>query len=131
MTEVPYGSAVGNLMYAMVRTRPNIAQVVGVASRYMSNLRKEHWGAIKWILKYLKGSSDMALCYDGTDVHLHGYVDFNFAGDVDSQRSTTDYVHFAGDVNNRRSTTDYLLHHEARHCSSSGLRINIIWGWIY
>ena len=26
----------------------------------------------------------MALCYDGTNVHLHGYVDFDFADDVNS-----------------------------------------------
>jgi len=32
-----------------------------------------------------------ALCYGGTDVRLRGYVDFDFAGDVDS-RSTTGYV---------------------------------------
>jgi len=34
----------------------------------------------------------MTLCYDGTEVRLYGYVDSNFAGDVDSQRSTTGYV---------------------------------------
>jgi len=47
---------VGSLMYAMVCTRPNIAQVVGVVNRYMSNPGKEHWRAVKWILRYLKGS---------------------------------------------------------------------------
>ncbi|KAH9310392.1 hypothetical protein KI387_025427, partial [Taxus chinensis] len=34
---VPYDSAVGSLMYAMVCTRPDIAQVVGVVSRFMAN----------------------------------------------------------------------------------------------
>ena len=34
----------------------------------------------------------MALCYDSTDVHLHGYVDSDFAGDIDSQNGTTGYV---------------------------------------
>jgi len=38
----------------------------------------------------------MALCYDGTDVRLHRYVSFDFAGDVDSWRSTTDYVFTLG-----------------------------------
>jgi len=37
MSEVPYASAVGSLMYAMVCTGPNIAQAMGVVSRYMSN----------------------------------------------------------------------------------------------
>ena len=35
MSRVPYASAVGNLMYVMVCTRPNIAHAVGVLSRFM------------------------------------------------------------------------------------------------
>ena len=37
MSKVPYASAVGSLMYAMVCTRPDIAHAVGVVSRYMKN----------------------------------------------------------------------------------------------
>ena len=37
MALVPYASAVGSLMYAMVCTRPDIAHAVGVVSRYMAN----------------------------------------------------------------------------------------------
>eukprot|EP00253_Pinus_taeda_P003687 PITA_03687 len=51
MSKVPYASAVGCLMYAMVYTRPDIAHAVGVVSRYMNNLGKEHWMAVKWILR--------------------------------------------------------------------------------
>jgi len=92
MSDVPYASAVDNLMYAIVCTRPDIAQVMGVISRYMGNPEKEYWRAVKWILRYLKGSSDITLCYDGTDVCLHRYVDTDFAGDVDSRKSTTGYI---------------------------------------
>ena len=46
MAKVPYASTVGNLMYAMVCIRPDIAHAVGVVSRYMSNPGKEHWKAI-------------------------------------------------------------------------------------
>jgi hypothetical protein len=42
MSYVPYASAVGTLMYAIICTRPDIAHVVGVLSRYMSKLGKEH-----------------------------------------------------------------------------------------
>ena len=38
----------------------------------------------------------MALCYDGTDIQLLVYVDSDFAGDVDSRRSTTCYVFTLG-----------------------------------
>ena len=62
----------------------------------MSNLRKEHWIAVEWILRYLKESLDMTLCYGGTDIQLLGCVDSDFAGDVDSQRSTNGYVFTLG-----------------------------------
>ena len=42
MALVPYASAVGSLMYAMVCTRPDIAHAVGVVSRYMENPVKEN-----------------------------------------------------------------------------------------
>jgi len=38
----------------------------------------------------------MPLCYDGTNVRLHGYVDYDFVGDVDSRKSTTGYVFTLG-----------------------------------
>ena len=48
---VPYTSAVGSLMYAMICTRLDIAYAVGVVSRYMSSAGWEHWQAVKWILR--------------------------------------------------------------------------------
>ena len=56
MSKVPYASAVGSLMYAMVWPRPDIAHAVGFVSRFMENPGEEHWQAVKWILRYLKGS---------------------------------------------------------------------------
>ncbi|MCO5546843.1 hypothetical protein L7F22_000280 [Adiantum nelumboides] len=47
MTKVPYSSAVGSLMYAMAATRPDLAFAVGVVSRFMANLGKKHWEAMK------------------------------------------------------------------------------------
>ena len=35
MTRVPYASAVGSLIYAMVCTRPDLSQAVSMISRYM------------------------------------------------------------------------------------------------
>ena len=58
MSKVPYPSAFGSLMYAMVCARPNIAHAVGVVSRYMNNPRKEHWMVVKWILRYLRGTTN-------------------------------------------------------------------------
>ena len=40
MAKVPYSSAVGSLMYAMVCTRPDIAHALGVVSRFLENVSK-------------------------------------------------------------------------------------------
>ena len=44
MAKVSYASAIRNLMYAMICTRPDTAHAVGVVSRYISNPWKQHWG---------------------------------------------------------------------------------------
>ncbi|KAH9766027.1 Integrase catalytic domain-containing protein [Citrus sinensis] len=97
MSRVPYASAVGSLMFAMICTRPDIAQAVGAVSRYMANPGGEHWIAVKRILRYIRGTSDVALCYGGSEFTVKGYVDSDFAGDLDKRKSTTGYVFtFAG-----------------------------------
>ena len=45
MSKMPYTSAIGTLMYAMVCTRPDIAHAMGVVSRFMSRPGKQHWKA--------------------------------------------------------------------------------------
>ena len=62
---MPQLSAIDSLMYAMMCTRPDIAHAVGVVSRFMSKPGKQHWEAVKWILRYLKGSLDTCLCFTG------------------------------------------------------------------
>ena len=96
MSKVPYASAVGSLMYAMVCTRPDIAHVVGVVSRYMSHLGIEHWNVVKWILRYLRGTSSKCLHFGGSTIDLQGYVDSNLVGDIDTRQSTTGYVFTIG-----------------------------------
>jgi ATP-binding cassette subfamily B (MDR/TAP) protein 1 len=68
MSRVPYASTVGSLMFAMICTRPDIAQAVRAVSRYMANLGREHWNTIKRILRYIKGISDAALCNEGSEL---------------------------------------------------------------
>ena len=77
MRKVPYASAVGSLMYAMVCTRPDIAFVVGAVSRYMSNPGREHWAVVKWILRYLKGTSKVYLSWT---VCVRGIYRFGHVG---------------------------------------------------
>ena len=96
MSKVPYSSRVGSLMYAMVCTRPDIAHAVGVVRRYVKNLGKENWMVVKWILKYLRGTTTHELCFGGSNIVLQGNVDSNMASDKDSRRSITRYVFYCG-----------------------------------
>ncbi|CAL5435892.1 unnamed protein product [Camellia sinensis] len=97
MEAIPYSSAVGSLMYAMVSTRPDIAHAVGVVSRFLSNPEKEHWEAVKWILRYLKGTTKVCLCFRDAKPVLEGYTDSDMAGDLDGRKSTSGLLFtFAG-----------------------------------
>ena len=88
MGKVPYSSAVGSLMYAMMCTRPDICFAIGMVSCYQSNPGHGHWKAVKMILRYLKGTAGLALCYQGNTLKLEGYTDADWAGDLDERRST-------------------------------------------
>nr|KYP76617.1 Retrovirus-related Pol polyprotein from transposon TNT 1-94 [Cajanus cajan] len=83
-------------MYAMVCTRPDIAHVVGVVSRFMSNPGRKHWEAVKWLLRYLKGTSKIALCFSKNDVILEGYFDANLRGCSNTRKSTIGFVFTVG-----------------------------------
>jgi len=94
MAEVPYASVVGCLMYAMVCTRPDLAHVVSQVSKYMSKSGRQHWEAVKWIFRYLRCTvrHDIVFGNQQGDHLIVGYVDSNYAGDLDNRRSTTGYV---------------------------------------
>ena len=92
MERVPYSSAVGSLMYAMVCTRPDIAHAVGVVSRFLSNPGRAHWDAVKWIMRYLCGTSRLKLSFGSGKPVLVGYTDADMAGDVDARKSTSGYL---------------------------------------
>ena len=65
MKGVPYASAIGSIMYAMLCTKPNVCLAISLAGRYQSNPGVDHWTAVKNILRYLKNTKDMFLVYGG------------------------------------------------------------------
>ena len=63
----------------------------------MSKPRKEHWTGVKRVFRYLCGTIDYAICYQGRPgpdkvINVHGFVDADWAGDLDHRRSTSGYV---------------------------------------
>jgi hypothetical protein len=93
MKSIPYASIVGSIMYAQVCTRPDLAFVTGMLGRYQSNPGLDHWKAAKKVLRYLQGTKGLMLTYKKSDnLEVVGYSDADFAGCVDTKKSTSGYV---------------------------------------
>ena len=67
MSLKPYASAIGYIMYAMLSTQPDEALAISLTNHFQSNPGKEHWNAVKNILKYLRRTKDMFLVYGGCE----------------------------------------------------------------
>ncbi|XP_070010731.1 secreted RxLR effector protein 161-like [Nicotiana tabacum] len=96
MKAVPYASTVESLMYVILCTRPDICFAVGIVSRFQSNPGREHWTAIRHIIKYLKRTRDYMLVYHSGDLAPIGYTDLDFQSDKDSRKYTSGYVFTSG-----------------------------------
>jgi len=73
MSRVPYASAVGSLMHAMVCIRPDLAYAVSTVSWFMSNPGKQHWEAVKWVLRYLRETARLDLVFRILKTGKSGY----------------------------------------------------------
>ena len=94
---VTYQSIIGSLLYAAIATRPDIAQAVGVVAKFSSSPNQAHLTAAKRILRYLKGTLNLAIRYQKLeDEELIGYTDADWAGDLDDRHSTTGNIFMMG-----------------------------------
>jgi hypothetical protein len=111
-----YASAVGGLLYLSITARPDIAQSVGVLSRFMSCPSEEACSAAQQVIKYLYATKDYGITYSrgsGGSPHLAAYMharknqvavedsfkdngptigtycDADLAGDEDTRKSTS------------------------------------------
>jgi hypothetical protein len=94
MSGIPYASAIGSIMYAMICTRPDVSCALSMTSRYQQNPGDSHWMAVKNILKYLRNTKDMFLIYGSGEEELvvKGYTDASFQTDRDDSRSQSGYI---------------------------------------
>ena len=92
-SKIPYASAVESLIYTMVATHFDLAYVVGITSRYMSNPEKKHREAVKHIFCYLRGTENMQLTFDWDHpTEVKGFTDSNYVGNPDNRKSTSGYI---------------------------------------
>ena len=80
----------GSLLYAAIATRPDIAQVVGIVSKYSSCHTEAHLTAVKNIFRYLKGTIDLGLKNEELAINnLVGFSDSDWPGDRHNRHSIT------------------------------------------
>jgi hypothetical protein len=65
---------------------------VGVLAQYMSAPTEAHWRVALGVVRYLAVTATCGLTYGSGGPELRAYYDADYAGDVDSRRSTTGYV---------------------------------------
>ncbi|RVX19364.1 Retrovirus-related Pol polyprotein from transposon TNT 1-94 [Vitis vinifera] len=93
MERFPYASTIGSLMYTQVCMCPDIAYIVGMLGRYLSNPGMDHWKKAKRVMQYLQRTKDYMLTYHrSSHLEIVGYSNFDFAGCLDSRRSNLGYI---------------------------------------
>ncbi|KAK9044498.1 hypothetical protein V6N11_058398 [Hibiscus sabdariffa] len=93
MSQIPYASVIGSIMYAIICTRPDLSYALSMTSRYQANPGEGHWIAVKNILKYLRRTKDVFLVYGGEEeLGIKGYIDASFQTDKDDSRSQSGFV---------------------------------------
>ncbi|KAK9063785.1 hypothetical protein SSX86_017657 [Deinandra increscens subsp. villosa] len=126
-----YRQIVGSLIY-LTLTRPDIAFEVGVLSRYMQKPRKPHLDAIRRVLRYVKATLGFGVRFNrGEKLELKGFCDADYAGDLDTRRSTTGYVFMLGQAAvtwcSKRQPTVSLSTTEAEYRAAAMAAQEIVW----
>jgi hypothetical protein len=84
-----YRQIIGSLMY-LTNTRPDICFAVNTLSQFLVEPKHVHLVAAKYVMRYLKGTLDYGLSYDGDhDFTLSGYTDSDWAENVSERKSTS------------------------------------------
>jgi hypothetical protein len=85
-----YRQIIGSLMY-LTNTRPKNCFAMNTLSQFLVEPRRVHLVAAKHVMRYLKGTIDYGLSYDGDhNLTLSGYTDSDWAGSVADRKSTSE-----------------------------------------
>jgi len=87
-----YRKLIASLMYLAVGTRPDISFAVGYLSQFNSCNGPEHLAAAKRIVRYLKGTANLGLCFSGEDGDLIAYADADYGSNSEDRSSFSGYM---------------------------------------
>jgi Reverse transcriptase (RNA-dependent DNA polymerase) len=94
-----YQKIIGSFLYVQIRTRPDVSFAVRQLAQYASNPSSQHLRLAKYVLSYLKGTTDLSLQYDGTcGSGLSGYSDSSYGDQPDDYHSTSGFIYLLADA---------------------------------
>ena len=120
-------------MYAMIKTRPDLAFSISKLSQYLSNPQDIHWNAIKQVLQYLRGLLNDGITYQARNnqPHLIRYTNSNWASDKDTRRLTGGYIFFLGGApiswQSKQQATVAFSSYEAKYMATMQAIKEAIW----
>ena len=130
MRHKPYSQLVGSLMYAAICTRPDIAYSTSTLAQFMSDPSPTHWEAAKRVLRYLKGTKDLALTFGGELTDLVGFTDADWGSQAHRHSISGSVFMFCGGAiswSSRKQPLVALSSTEAEYIAASDAARELIW----
>ena len=129
-----YQAMIGSLTYASIATRPDLSSAVGVLSQFMNKPGLQHVKGVKRVLRYIKGTLNYGIRFDKSsdaDFKLYGFSDADWAGDVNTRKSTSGYICRIGGATiswkSKRQSIVALSSTEAEYVALSSATQEIVW----
>ncbi|XP_050878824.1 secreted RxLR effector protein 161-like [Lathyrus oleraceus] len=93
-----YRGMIGSLLY-LTTSYPDIMFNVCLCARFQANPKESHLTAVKRIMKYLKGTTNVILWYPkGSICDLIGYSNVDYAGSKIDRKRTSGTCHILGNA---------------------------------
>jgi hypothetical protein len=126
-----YRQIIGSLMY-LTNTRPDICFAVNTLSQFLVEPRRFHLVVAKHVMRYLKGTIDYGLSYDGDhDFTFSGYTDADWAGSVSDRKSTSGCCFSLGSAmiswQSRKQSSIALSTAEEKYIAACSASYEAIW----
>jgi hypothetical protein len=125
-----YRQIIGSLMYLM-NTRPDICFTVNTLSKFLVEPICVHLVAAKHVMRYLKGTIDCGLSYDGDhDFTLSGYNDADWAGIFSDKKRTSGCFSLGSTMiswQSRKQSSIALITVEAEYIAACSASCEVIW----
>jgi hypothetical protein len=127
-----YQTVIGSLLYLTLGTRPDIAFAVTKLAQFAARPSQEHLTKALYICRYLVGTKDYRLTYDGSSgLGLRACTDSDWASDPDGRKSQSGYyLTLAGGAISwvsRKQRTVALSSTEAEYMALSDCSRQVVW----